>query len=155
MAGEFYDSDFSIKIDPCDFKLPVVESIPIFWIEPVVAGELLFNFRMPIGLKGKRVRCNLYGPGFANEGAGEFTDDKGRCTGRSFFVLCILNSQYIARILYQSMLKASSRRDERPAHFASETNRLNRSIHIFVRTTRSTPEGIKLFERCPRRLTRK
>jgi hypothetical protein len=107
---------------------------------------------MAVGLKGKRSRHYLYGLGFVNEGAGELTDEECRCTRRSLFVLRILDFQYIARILYQSMLKASSSSNERPAHFASKANSPNRAIHIFVWTTGSTPEGIKLFEGLPDRL---
>ncbi len=146
MTGEFHNPDFSVRIDTRDFKLSVVESIAVLGIETVVAGELLFDFRMAVGPKGKRVRYDFYSLGFVNEGAGQFTDEECRCARRSLFVLRIPDSQYIARILYQSMLKTSSSPDERPAHFASEANSPNRSIHILVWTTGSTPESIKLFE---------
>ena len=53
MTGEFYDPGFAVKIDPCDFKLPVAKSISVLWIETVVAGELFFSFRVAVGLKGK------------------------------------------------------------------------------------------------------
>ena len=146
MIREFHNPDFPVRIDTRDFKPSAVESIAVLWIETVVAGELFFNLCVAVGLKGERVRYDLYGLDFVNEGTGEFTDEECRCTQRSLFVLRILDSQNIARILYQSMLKASSSPDERPAHFASEADSPNRSIHIFVWTTRSTPEGIKLFE---------
>ena len=126
--------------------MSAVKPIPVLWIETVVAGELLLNLRMAVGLKGERVRYDLYGLRFVNKGAGEFTDEECRCTRCSLFMLRIPDFQNIARILYQSMLKAASSPDERPAHFASEANSPNRSIHILVWTTGSTPEGIKLFE---------
>ena len=111
------------------------------------------NLPMAVGLKDERVRNDLYGLRFVNEGAGQFTDEECRRTRRSLFMLRIPDFQYIARILYQSMLKAASRPDERPAHFASEANSPNRPIHILVWTTGSTPEGIELLEGLPYRLT--
>ena len=146
MTGEFHNPDFPVRIDTRDFKLSVVESIAVLGIETVVAGKPFFNLCVAVGLKGERVRYDLYGLGFVNEGTRQFTDEECRCARCSLFVLRIPDSQYIARILYQSMLKAASSPDERPAHFASEANSPNHSIHIFVWTTGSTPEGINLSE---------
>ena len=52
----------------------------------------------------------------------------------------------MSRILYQSMLKASSRPEEWPAVLASELDGSQCSAHALVRAPRSTPEGVKWLQ---------
>jgi hypothetical protein len=61
----------------------------------------------------------------------------------SFGVLRILDSEHMARILYQSMLKPASSADERPALFTREADSSQRSLHAFVRARWRTPQGVK------------
>jgi hypothetical protein len=44
----------------------------------------------------------------ANQRAAQFVDDEDRAVRVGLCMLCLLNSQGIAGILYQSMLKAAS-----------------------------------------------
>jgi hypothetical protein len=58
-------------------------------------------------------------------------------------MLGILETQYMARILDQSMLETASGADERPALLTCESDSPQRAIHAFVRAGWSTPQGIK------------
>jgi hypothetical protein len=82
----------------------------------------------------------------ANQGAGQFTYEQRWCARRGFFVLCIMDPQYIARILYQSMLKASSGCKEGATPFTGELDTPKRPIRALVRTAWSTPERVKFLE---------
>ena len=49
---KFDNSGLSIKIDPCDLEMSVIESIPKLWIETIVAVEWLPDFWLLISLMG-------------------------------------------------------------------------------------------------------
>jgi hypothetical protein len=49
---QLHNSDFSVRIDARDFELSLAKFIPEPWIEAVVAGKLLPDFWLTIGLMG-------------------------------------------------------------------------------------------------------
>jgi hypothetical protein len=61
-------------------------------------------------------------------------------------VICAVKPQHIACILYQSMLKPSSRSDERHTSFSGKANRPQRAFHTPIRTTCSTPDCVAFSE---------
>jgi hypothetical protein len=61
-------------------------------------------------------------------------------------VICVVKSQHIARILYQSMLEPSSRSDERHPSFSGKADRAQRALHTPIRTTCSTPDCVAFSE---------
>ena len=58
----------------------------------------------------------------------------------------VLNPQYVARTLYQSVLKAPSSGDERPVAAPSELNAFQHSLEALVWTAGRGPESIEGFE---------
>jgi hypothetical protein len=60
---------------------------------------------------------------------------------------CILDAERISRILYQSMLKATSSANERPILRASESDGPECPAYALVRTAWTTPQSITLFQR--------
>jgi hypothetical protein len=151
MISKFHNSDFPIKIDTCDLNLPATEFISKRRIEAIVAVELLCDLLLPVSLIGMRACCDFDRLSLTNKGAAKFADQQCLCIWSTLFMLRILNSQNVPCILYQSMLKASSRSNERPFLFTSELDSPKRSIHALVRTSRRTPECVKLLQCCPNR----
>ena len=139
MIGELHDPGFSFRIDACDAELSLIDFVSEYRIEAIVAEELLHDFLLPVSPMGNGVLRYPYFLSFTDKGASQLADKKCRCPGRRFFVLCILNSQHVARILYQSMLKAPSGSNKRPSHLTSEPDPLERSVHAFVRAAWRTP----------------
>ena len=68
-------------------------------------------------------------------------------------MLCIQETRYIARILYQSMLKAPSGGKKGPSILARKLNSQKRSIYAFVRAAGGAPEGVKRLQGCLSRWT--
>ena len=56
MIEYLHNSDFSIKIDTCDFELAFFDFVSKLWVEPVVACKLLGHFLSPICSMQKRAR---------------------------------------------------------------------------------------------------
>ena len=54
------------------------------------------------------------------------------------------NSENIAGILYQSMLKAPSSSQKRHTPFAGEADRAQSAVHAAIRAARSAPDRITL-----------
>jgi hypothetical protein len=85
--------------------------------------------------------------GGAHQRAGQLANHQPWGFWGTFFVFSILDSQHITRILDQSMLKASSSADERPALLTRELDAPQRALHAFVRTGWRTPQGVKALQR--------
>jgi hypothetical protein len=47
--------------------------------------------------------------------------------------ICIADSEDVSRVLYQSILKTSSRRDHRPQMFACKTDGVEHAVHRTIR----------------------
>ena len=145
MVWQLDNSDFSIGIHTRDFSSGA-DFVPIFRIQAVIAAEFLNRFIFPIRPVGKCACHDLDRLRLADERAAQFADHQVRRIWSGFFVLCVADPQYIACVLYQSMLKASSGSHKRPVVFTGESNRSQCSTHTFVRTARSTPKGVKLLQ---------
>jgi hypothetical protein len=139
VIGQFHNTDFSLKIDACDSEVSSTDLVLKFRIEPVITEELFDNFLAVVSSMGMRARRNLYPLVFSNKGAGQFADKKCLCTWGCFFVLRVSDSQHIACILYQSMLKTSSGSNEGYSHLTSEANTPERTVHAFIRAAGRAP----------------
>jgi hypothetical protein len=106
--GQLHNSHILIGIDSCNFKIALAQMVSIFFVETITALKLLDSGFGSIGLIGQRVRGDLDGLFPANQRAAQFVDDEDRAVRVGLCMLCLLNSQGIAGILYQSMLKAAS-----------------------------------------------
>jgi hypothetical protein len=117
----------------------------ILGIEAIVTAELFNHYISLIRLMNKCTRCDLYLLGHPNERTTQPADEQGRCMRSGFLVFCVFDPQDISGILYQSMLKATSGSDERPALLTSEPDRPERAAHALIWAGGSAPERIKLL----------
>ena len=143
--GQLHNSHILIGIDSCNFKIALAQMVSIFLVETITTLKLLNAGFRPIGLIGQGVRSDLYGLRPANQRAAQFVDDKVRAVRVGLCMFCRLNSQGIAGILYQSMLKAASGAQKRPSFFAAELNGPQGAIHALIRAARRPPKSVKSF----------
>ena len=146
MVWQLYNSDFSIGIHTRDLQSAAADFVPIFRIQTIIAAEFLNGFVFPVHPVSMCARHDFYRLRRADERAGQFADHQVRRIWSGFFVLCVADPQYIACVLYQSMLKAPSGSHKRPFAFTGEPNRPQCSLHAFVRAARSTPKSVKLLQ---------
>lgn len=145
MMGQLHDSHILIGIDACNYKIALDEMSSIVLVETITALKLLDGGFRSIGLIGQCVRGDLYGLRPANQRAAQLVDDKDRAVRVGLCVFGLLNSQGVAGILYQSMLKTTSGAQKRPSIFAAELNGPQGAIHALIRAARSPPESVKSF----------
>jgi hypothetical protein len=147
VGGEFDQSHFSRSIYPGDFEPSMADALSICRIETVVACELLGHCDVSIRPVREGLWQNRDGLGGADQRTGQLAYHQARSLRGGFFVFCIVDREYIARILDQSMLKPSSGPNEGPALFTREPDRLQRALHALVRTGWRTPQGVKALQR--------
>ena len=143
--GQLHNSHILIGIDSCDFKIAPDQMVSIFFVETIIALKLLNGGFRSIGLIGRGAWSDLDGLFPANQRAAQFVDDKGRAVRVGLCMFCLLNSQGIAGILYQSILKAASGAQKRPFIFPAEPNGPQGAIHALMRVARRPPESVKSF----------
>ena len=65
-------------------------------------------------------------------------------------MICLMEVENVSRILYQSMLEASSGTEERPSLLARKANPAQGTLHAAVRAPGGSPQRIERFK-CPSR----
>ena len=143
--GQLHNSHILIGIDSCNFKMTLAQMVSIFFVETIITLKLLNDGFRSIGLIGQRVRNDLYGLGLTHQRAAQLVDDQDRAVRMGLCMFCLLNSQGIAGILYQSMLKTTSGAQKRPSIFTAELNGHQGAIHALIGAARSPPESVKSF----------
>jgi hypothetical protein len=124
MRAQFHHPYLAVRVDAGYSQFAVVKQFLIARIEPIVAGELLRHFCLaidPVGQRSWPQRDCLCRP---HQRTGQSTDDRCGSRGSRFLMLGLDDSQDMACILYQSMLKPSSGADERPSLLAGKPDRL-------------------------------
>jgi len=112
-------------------------------VEAIVAAKLLCHLIPAIRPLCYGVRSNTDDVSFSHQRAHEPRHDESGRSRRRLFVFGILYTQDVARILYQSMLKAPSRAQERPAGGTGEPDACERTAHTPVGALRGAPEGME------------
>ena len=143
MMGQFHNSHILIGIDPCNSKIVLDEMGSIVLVETITALKLLNCCFRPIGLIGSRIRSDLYGLRSANQRAAQLVDDQVGAVRVGLCMSGLLNSQSIAGILYQSMLKAPSGSQKRPPIFAAKLNGPQGTFYALIGAARSPPECVE------------
>ena len=104
--SQLHNSHILIGVDSCNFKIALDEMVSIFFVETIITLKLLNGGFRSIGLIGQGVRNDLYGLGLTHQRAAQLVDDQGRAVRMGLCMFCLLNSQGIAGMLYQSMSQA-------------------------------------------------
>ena len=139
MSEKFRHPHGTLVIEAGKAQLPALELIREGLVQAVIASERLDNLIPSI---------DLVRPGSGNdsdrlflsgERARQPADQFERCVWGRFFVIRICEADHVPGILYQSMLKAPSSPNERPAFFTRKADRAQGSFHAAIRTARSAP----------------
>lgn len=147
MARQLHDSCFSGPIRTRDVEGAIREVRQVVLVEAIIAAKLLRRLLPAISLVSDGVRRNPDDFSFSHQRAHEPRHDERGRSGRRLFVFGLLYTQDVARILYQSMLEASSRSEERPAGFAGEPDAFERAEHAPVGARWGAPEGMEPAKR--------
>jgi len=119
------------------------EGRQVVLVEAIVAAKLLCHLMPAIRPVRYGVRSNTDDVSGSHQRAHQPRHDERGRSGRRLFVFGILYAQDVARILYQSMLKAPSRTQERPAGCAGEPDACERTAHAPVGALWGAPEGME------------
>lgn len=133
MICKFDNSHSTFGVSACSLKGSTVQRITESRVETEIAEELFLNLLFPVGSASQGIRDQADTLGFTDQGTGESGNEQGLGPGCRFFVVCILNSQDISGILYQSMLEAPSGPNKRDSLLASIPDTIERSLHTRIR----------------------
>ena len=145
MLDQLQYSHILIGIDAGYYQVAFGQRVPIFFVETITALKPLNGGFRSIGLMGQRVRSNLNFSQLTHQRAAQFIDDLVRAIRVGLCMFGLLNSQDIASILYQSILKTASGAQKRPFIFAAVLNGSQRTVLAFIGASRRTPESIEFF----------
>ena len=145
MLDQLQYSHIPIGIGAGKYQVASGQMVPIFFVETITALKPLNGEFRSISLMGQRVRSNLNSLRFIHQRAAQFVDDQVRAVRVGLSMFSLLNSQGIASILYQSILKTASGAQKRPSIFAAVLNGLQRTVLTFIGAARRPPESVKSF----------
>src|SRR5213594_4113196 len=156
MCGGFDSANFVLRATSNHWESRFHGRIFVLRIHFIVAEKFLFNGVLHI--ERLQVRAGPE-PNFGNDtrefwsgpiAVGHSTRDRINHdvlrAGIVFGGVGVLDPQYVARTLYQSVLKAASSGDERPVTAAGELNAFQHSLEALVGTAGRGPESIEAFE---------
>ena len=123
MSRQFRHADRAVLVVTRYAEVFASDMLGESFIQAVVAHEDFGGFRNAVNAMCLAARDDPYSPLLPGNGAGKFADQFYGCIRRRLFVIRISNSQHVSRILYQSMLKSTSRPNERHTSLTGEADR--------------------------------
>jgi hypothetical protein len=123
MSRQFSHADRAVLVVTGYAEVFTPDMITESFIQAVIAREDLGCFRRTVNAMCLAARYDPYSPFLPGNRAGQFAYQFYGCIWRGLFVICLTNSQDIAGILYQSMLKTTSRPDERHPSLTRKADR--------------------------------
>jgi hypothetical protein len=144
MCGQFDQAHFRIWTDAGDTQLAAGKYFLVNGIEPVIAGKLLRNGVLPIDLLRHRAWPQRHALVGAHERTAQAADEQRGRVGCGFLMLRLLDPQYVACILYQSMLESPSGADKRPSSLTGISDPSKRAIHALIGASRRAPQRVEL-----------
>ena len=145
MLDQLQNSHIPIGIDTGNYQVTFGQMVPIFFVETIAALKPLNGGFRSISLMGERVRSNLNSLRLTHQRAAQFVDDQVRAIRVGLSMFNLLNSQGIASILYQSILKTASGAQKRPSIFAAVLNGSQHTVLAFIGAARRPPETVESF----------
>jgi len=145
VLDQLQNSHILIGIDAGNYQVAFDQMVPIFFVETITALKPLNGGFRSICLMGERVRSKLNSLRLTHQRAAQFVDDQVRAVRVGLSMFSLLDSQNIASILYQSILKTASGAQKRPSIFAAVLNGSQRAVLAFIGAARRTPESVVSF----------
>jgi len=154
--GQLDDPNLSLRAQARDDERSPSQPIPVDGVETIAAAKGLH--RRPAAIRSMRPRAGheLHALLLPDERAGQLADHELCGIRRGLFVLRVAQSQYVPRILYQSMLEATSGANKGPVALPGKTDGSERTLHALVRAARGAPQRVtRLQERSAARLVKR
>lgn len=145
MLDHLQNSHILIGIDAGNYQIAFGQMVPIFFVKTITTLKPLSGGFRSISLMGQRARFNLNSLRLTHQRAAQFVDDQVRAVRVGLSMFGLLNSQGIASILYQSILKTASGAQKRPSIFAAVLNSSQRTVLAFIGAARRPPESVESF----------
>lgn len=133
MIRQLHDVRIAVGIHSRDPQGAALEPIAEGLVEAEIAGKLFLDDAPAVYLEGAGAGENLNGPRDARQRALEPADQGRGRVRRAFLMVCIGDSQNMARILYQSMLESASGGEKGPVGFPGKPDGIERPRHAAVR----------------------